>query len=706
MENQKQTPIRSYSDAGAEKLREMTENPKINADFLKFQGRVFKHSANVALEFFAQKLDAQFIATKEQWEHTKRSVAQSSKGIPFTDKDGGIFEFYDFSQIEEQNPPHRWTIHAKNAAAIKNALGIPENGSLINAAVQMSLQASQITESMAALRVPPQEFRMFSSSFVSAVQCMIAGRLEVGGSQFSVMPDAAMFCELRTESDKLGFLNLAANAARKVLLNIERAALHLEAAERKERNEEDQLRSIYGDDRGRMGADSGGGTAGSSGGIADEQNNTVESGTPERRDGLSVDTGSGERREYEMAASVRNGNGERREVLVQARPDQRIVQFESDGAGSIAGGRTHREVRDTVDGVHGGALSSGSDGDAVSPSVFDGGTFGGEIRTGISGDTGEGLREDDTKTDQQQLRGESGMASGDGLLRGQHGDEREGFSSSDGSLREKLNSVFSSENSETSTNSADVFDFANAPTTEAFLKRLKDLETLGYISTTEHLKIMTKQINRYMQQFTEMTTQGEFMAAADVIVALKKLMETAAELKKAIQEEPLTAADIQNLRNIKPEKISVSNFREEDVASTPKFEDTFTRTLGEKSPYQRTGYSPRSRDEQEVPIIDVQSRECSFSSVKKDISNEVIAHGRSAEGGLVVTNADTGWTIQISRKGLEDSIAHTKNQKNNFTYPALYHVEDLVKNAVLLDTTVSAYNNHSKSRDTLFMHKL
>lgn len=81
----------------------------------------------------------------------------------------------------------------KNAAAIKNALGIPENGSLINAAVQMSLQASQITESMAALRVPPQEIRMFSSSFVSAVQCMIAGRLEVGGSQFSVMPDAAMF---------------------------------------------------------------------------------------------------------------------------------------------------------------------------------------------------------------------------------------------------------------------------------------------------------------------------------------------------------------------------------------------------------------------------------------------------------------------------------------------------------------------------------
>ena len=113
MEKQKQTPIRSYSDAGAAKLREMTENPDVYADFLKFQGRVFKHNANVALEFFAQKPNAQFIATKEQWERTNRSISQSSKAIPFMDKNGSVLEFYDFSQIEDENPPHRWTIHAK-----------------------------------------------------------------------------------------------------------------------------------------------------------------------------------------------------------------------------------------------------------------------------------------------------------------------------------------------------------------------------------------------------------------------------------------------------------------------------------------------------------------------------------------------------------------------------------------------------------------
>lgn len=228
MENQNQTPIRSYSNAGAAKLREMAENPSAYLDFLKFQGRVFKHSGCVALEFFAQKPDAQFIATKEQWERAGCHVTQEGKAISFMDKNGDTTEFYDYSQVAGKQP-HRWTIHARNATSIKKALGISEGGSLISTAVQNSLQASQITASMAALRVPPQEFRKFSSSFVTAVQCMIAGRLEVGGNQFGVHPDNTMFRELKTDAERLGFLSLVANAARGILQNMERAALDLEA---------------------------------------------------------------------------------------------------------------------------------------------------------------------------------------------------------------------------------------------------------------------------------------------------------------------------------------------------------------------------------------------------------------------------------------------------------------------------------------------
>lgn len=82
------TPIKDFSSAGAEKLREMTENNKMYIDFLKFQGRVFKHNTSVALEFFAQRPETKFIATSEQWRQSGRTVAQGSEAIRFVDSNG------------------------------------------------------------------------------------------------------------------------------------------------------------------------------------------------------------------------------------------------------------------------------------------------------------------------------------------------------------------------------------------------------------------------------------------------------------------------------------------------------------------------------------------------------------------------------------------------------------------------------------------
>ena len=58
------TPLSGLSEAGREKLREMTENSNLFVDFLKFHGKVFKHDPSVSLEFFIQKPDTRFIATK------------------------------------------------------------------------------------------------------------------------------------------------------------------------------------------------------------------------------------------------------------------------------------------------------------------------------------------------------------------------------------------------------------------------------------------------------------------------------------------------------------------------------------------------------------------------------------------------------------------------------------------------------------------
>ena len=65
------TPLGGYSDAGAIMLRNMAANAELLTELLRFQGRVFKHPASVALEFFTQKPGATFIATAAQWEKSR-----------------------------------------------------------------------------------------------------------------------------------------------------------------------------------------------------------------------------------------------------------------------------------------------------------------------------------------------------------------------------------------------------------------------------------------------------------------------------------------------------------------------------------------------------------------------------------------------------------------------------------------------------------
>ena len=99
------TPLGGYSDAGAIILRNMANDAKLLTEFLRFQGRVFKHPASVALEFFTQKPDATFIATAAQWEKAGFTVTAGSDAIKFFDEHGKTIEMYDFSQCEEEAPP-------------------------------------------------------------------------------------------------------------------------------------------------------------------------------------------------------------------------------------------------------------------------------------------------------------------------------------------------------------------------------------------------------------------------------------------------------------------------------------------------------------------------------------------------------------------------------------------------------------------------
>ena len=103
------TPIGGFSQAGAEKLREMAENGAVFAAYLKFHGRMFKHSPSVTLEFYVQRPESRYVASQMQWEKAGKPIVPDSDGIRFRDSKGNIVELYDFSQcVNQKNEPYQW----------------------------------------------------------------------------------------------------------------------------------------------------------------------------------------------------------------------------------------------------------------------------------------------------------------------------------------------------------------------------------------------------------------------------------------------------------------------------------------------------------------------------------------------------------------------------------------------------------------------
>ena len=168
-----------------------------------------------------------------------------------------------------------------------------------------------------------------------------------------------------------------------------------------------------------------------------------------------------------------------------------------------------------------------------------------------------------------------------------------------------------------------------------------------------------------------------------------------------IANEPreITLNDIAALKKIEPRK-SVLNFTTEELASTSAFASVLNADIDKKSPYFRAENGEwRDSDEHTVQIIDVEDRKSDFKSVRNDIKSQTIMRGTAV-------NNDTGWTIQISRNGLEDTIKYAAKHRDTTIYNALYYIEDIVQNSVLLDTVTSEHNKGSKAFNTEFMHKM
>jgi hypothetical protein len=112
--------VKLFSGLGAAKLSEIADSNDIYTDFLKFQGRIFKQSASVALEFYAQKPTVIFIATEKQWAASGYRIMDGGEAIHFTDEDGNHSDLYDFSQIEGDIAPRLWSINVENVNQFKS----------------------------------------------------------------------------------------------------------------------------------------------------------------------------------------------------------------------------------------------------------------------------------------------------------------------------------------------------------------------------------------------------------------------------------------------------------------------------------------------------------------------------------------------------------------------------------------------------------
>ena len=150
---------RLMTEIGSAKLREISANTALYADFLKFQGRIFKHSAMVALEFYAQaeaapsRPNVQFIANEKQWTAAGYKIKRGGEAIHFVDENGIKNDLFDFSQVEGNLAPRLWSINAENAGEFKSALGIEDNAPIIKSLIEQTIQKSSVIDCMERLGI-------------------------------------------------------------------------------------------------------------------------------------------------------------------------------------------------------------------------------------------------------------------------------------------------------------------------------------------------------------------------------------------------------------------------------------------------------------------------------------------------------------------------------------------------------------------------
>ncbi len=146
-------------------------------------------------------------------------------------------------------------------------------------------------------------------------------------------------------------------------------------------------------------------------------------------------------------------------------------------------------------------------------------------------------------------------------------------------------------------------------------------------------------------------------------------------------DKPITSADIETLRGIG--RKSVNAFTSEDTLKSQKWAHKFYKQMGTKSPFFRAWFGEWRAHDNSYAIV----------PSKPGVSNS-----------SNVRNADTKWSIILS-KALYKETSHKnshsfKNAQKYFPYS-----EEIVKNAILLDT-ITSEDKPARSELSAFFHHL
>ena len=160
------------------------------------------------------------------------------------------------------------------------------------------------------------------------------------------------------------------------------------------------------------------------------------------------------------------------------------------------------------------------------------------------------------------------------------------------------------------------------------------------------------------------------------------------QAKFAEYNKPISKVDVDLIHDIatKTPEISINKFTRENIEATQKWAYKFNQELGAKSPFFRAWFG-EWRAKQKSTFVDVQEMER--------------REGKNPRGSYV--NNDTGWTINSSSIGYDETNSHSGKDKKSVI--AMQNIDKIIQNAILLDTEISNPGRGKKSIYTAFMHK-